>query len=142
MSVTLGQVEQAVFSCFALDTCSFDDVNEWSETNRSRGHCAVTTLTLNDMFGGQLLCAEVHVGSELVGYHWWNRLGGLEVDLTLDQFASHELVGVPWVVERPVGHHLYTDQYNVFRERVTEALAGLLHQPASQSELVDFTNRD
>jgi hypothetical protein len=123
MAMTLEQLERAVRSCFALDTCSPDDVNEWSEANRSRGHCAVTTLTLHDLLGGQLLCAEVLVGDTCIGYHWWNRIGSMDIDLTRDQFAPHEIVGAPWVVERPTRNdHFYADQHRLFADRVLAAL--------------------
>jgi hypothetical protein len=116
--LTLCDVEAAIRDSFAFDTCSPDDLQDWSQQNKSRGHCAVTSLTLNDFFGGELLCAEVHVGQERIGYHWWNRFGRLEVDLTRDQFADHEIVGRPWTVDRPGGDHFYADQYALFCERV------------------------
>ncbi len=120
---TLKQIEEAVRSSFALDTCSSDDVNEWSQTNRSRGHCAVATLVLHDFFGGELVCAEVHAHGERFGWHWWNRFGGFDLDLTRDQFAAHEIVGVPWATERPEGtDHFYGAQYLLFRSRVVQAL--------------------
>ena len=120
---TLSQIEDAVRESFALETCSPDDVNEWSETNRSRGHCAVATLVLHDFFGGELVCAEVHAHGEKFGYHWWNRLGGFDLDLTRDQFAEHEIVGEPWETERPEGNdHFYGNQYLLFRSRVWEKL--------------------
>jgi hypothetical protein len=125
---TLSQIEKAVRDSFALDTCSPDDLNEWSLVdNPSRGHCAVTTLVLHDFFGGELVCAEVHAHGERFGYHWWNRLGGLDLDLTRDQFAEHEIVGEPWVIERPVGNdHFYGEQYLVFRSRVQQRLESLV----------------
>jgi hypothetical protein len=107
---------------FALDTCSPDDVQDWSSVNASRGHCAVASLTLHDFFGGELLCAEVRVGARRTGYHWWNRVGQFEIDLTRDQFAPTELVGEPWAVDRPVGEHLYSAQHEVFRARVLKNL--------------------
>jgi hypothetical protein len=120
---TLKQLEEAIRSSFALDTCSPDDVNEWSEQNRSRGHCAVTTLVLHDFFGGELVCAEVHAHGERFGWHWWNRFGGFDLDLTRDQFFAHEIVGEPWTTERPVGNdHFYAAQYLLFRSRVVEAV--------------------
>ncbi len=115
---SLSQIEEAVRLSFALDTCSPDDVQDWSPGNSSRGHCAVTSLMLLDFFGGDLLCAEVHVGDRRTGYHWWNHLGRFEIDLTRDQFASTELVGEPWAVDRPRGNHFYAAQYEVFRARV------------------------
>jgi hypothetical protein len=124
---TLAQIEAAIRASFALDTCSPDDVNEWSEQNRSRGHCAVTTLVLQDFFGGELVCAEVKAHGETFGYHWWNRLGAMDLDLTRDQFAAHEIVGEPWITERPVGSdHFYAEQYLLFQGRVLERLGQLL----------------
>jgi hypothetical protein len=122
MSHTLSDLQQAVETSFARDTCSFDDLNEWSESNRSRGHCAVTSLVLHDIFGGKLLCAEVHVGGVRTGYHWWNQISAVQIDLTRQQFHPHEVVGEPWLVERPTGHHAYVDQYLVFRSRVFAVL--------------------
>jgi hypothetical protein len=120
---TLELIEAAIRASFALDTCSPDDLNEWSEQNRSRGHCAVTTLVLHDFFGGELVCAEVHAHGERFGYHWWNRLGGFDLDLTRDQFAEHEIVGEPWATERPRGtDHCYGEQYLLFRARVWDRL--------------------
>jgi hypothetical protein len=123
MPFTLQQIEEVIRASFALDTCSPDDLNEWSEQNRSRGHCAVTTLVLHDFFGGELVCAEVHAHGERFGYHWWNRLGGFDLDLTRDQFVEHEIVGDPWVTERPEGtDHFYGEQYLLFRARVWDRL--------------------
>jgi hypothetical protein len=120
---TLAQIDAAIRASFALDTCSPDDVNEWTEQNRSRGHCAVTTLVLHDFFAGELVCAEVKAHGETFGYHWWNRLGAIDLDLTRDQFFPHEIVGEPWITERPVGNdHFYAEQYQVFRGRVLERL--------------------
>jgi hypothetical protein len=133
MIFTLCDIEIAVRQSFARDTCSPDDLNEWSQDNQSRGHCAVTALTLEAMLGGELLCAEVHVGHALVGYHWWNRIGAVEIDLTRDQFATQEIVGPPWLAELPRttdehgvsrvrNDHIYAEQYSLFSERVLNAL--------------------
>lgn len=83
----------------------------------------MTSLVLQDFFGGELLCAEVRAHGEKFGYHWWNRLGGFDVDLTGDQFAEHEIVGEPWVTVRPEGSdHFYAEQYLLFRSRVWDRL--------------------
>ena len=57
------------------------------------------------------------------GYHWWNRLAGVDVDLTRDQFLTSGAVGEPWVVERPPGRPgRYAEQYDRFRRSVAEHL--------------------
>ncbi len=119
----LAAVEAAVRSAFARDTCSPDDLPTWTADNASRGHCAVAALTLHDLFGGDLLLATVHRHGVQTGYHWWNRLAGLDIDLTRDQFFADEVVGPPQVKKRPTGRPgAYADQYDIFRRRVVTAL--------------------
>ena len=122
-SVTLQEIDHAIVGACAGDTCSPDDVSEWSESNPTRGHCAVAALVVHDLLGGRLLCAEVAVDGDKVGYHWWNRVAGADVDLTLVQFEPHEVIGEPDEIERPVGKPTkYDDQYRIFRQRVLENL--------------------
>ncbi len=118
-----GAIAAAFAGAFALDTCSLDDVDVWSAENAARGHCAVASLVVNDLLGGQLLRAEVHEHGEQIGYHWWNRLAGVDIDLTRDQFRLTERIGEPTVVDRPPGEAgNYADQYEVFRARVAASL--------------------
>jgi hypothetical protein len=57
---------------------------DWSASLPSAGQCAVTSLVLQDMFGGTLLRAEIAGQS-----HYWNRLpDGTDLDLTKDQFPD------------------------------------------------------
>jgi hypothetical protein len=57
---------------------------------------------LNDVLGGDLVVAEVHVDGERYGYHWWNRLtSGVEIDLTRDQVRDGQVISSPRVLRRP-----------------------------------------
>jgi hypothetical protein len=81
-------------------------------------------LVVHDLFGGELLEAEVHFrdGSRQ-GFHYWNRLAGVDVDLTREQFASHEVVQDSHVIDRlPEFPWRAHEQYLIFQERVHEAL--------------------
>src|ERR1700723_2879045 len=73
----------------------------WSEANPSLGQCAVTSLIVQDLLGGELVRAEVGEVS-----HYWNRLDdGVEVDLTRDQFAAFSPVNISLAPrERMVSH--------------------------------------
>ena len=54
----------------------------WVASVPSRGQCAVSSLVIQDEFGGDLLRGVVRGVS-----HYWNRLpNGSEVDVTRDQF--------------------------------------------------------
>lgn len=120
--LTLKAVEIAIRGAFARDTCSEDDLSEWHEGNPSRGHCAVTTLMIHEFFGGDLVVAPVTRNGVQFGYHWWNRLGVLDFDLTRCQFAADERVGEPMVVDPPSDGHHYAAQFALFRSRVLAAL--------------------
>ncbi len=120
---TLNELASAIRSVFSRDTCSPDDLPEWSPRNASRGHCAMASLTLYDYLGGQLVCSEVHRNGECFGYHWWIVINGREVDLTLDQFTEDEIVQKPWPIDRPQDDaHFYGQQHRIFRKRVAAAL--------------------
>lgn len=121
--LTLSAIEAAVRASFSIDLCSPDDVATWTPDNPSRGHCAVVALTLNDLLGGELLVAEVRRDGVRTGFHSWNRIGGVEIDLTRDQFAPDEVVGEPEIVPRPPGlPSQYDEQHRELRRRVGAVL--------------------
>lgn len=127
--LTLGELEAALKASWAADTCSPDDAERtgWSPENPAWGHCDITALLINDIFGGDLVLGRVYAGAEQQGYHWWNRLdSGLDLDLTRSQFQSGQsIVGAELVkrpAERPKRRY---DEYLLLRKRV-EALLGPL----------------
>lgn len=125
---TLAEIEDAIRASWGPDTADEDD--GWTPDNPSRGQCDVTSLVLNDLFGGELLAADVFRNGERVEAHMWNRLpGGVEVDLTRDQFESGEEIGEPSVRRRPERfdpehprYHRY-QAYLVLARRVEDRLA-------------------
>ncbi len=121
---TLDGLEAAIRAAWSLDTCDPSDAAEWTPANPARGQCAVTALVVHDLLGGQLLEAEVHhADGSARGFHYWNRLAGLDVDLTSDQFTDREVVGEPHLVERLASAPwLAHDQYLILRDRVRAAL--------------------
>ena len=87
----------------------------------------MTALVVQELVGGELLLADVrNDDGSLQGVHYWNRLaGGLELDLTREQFLPAEVVQAPQVVERPAdltGGRLYP-QYLALAIAVRAALA-------------------
>lgn len=122
----IAEAAAALRSSWARDTCDEADVAAWTPQRPSRGQCGATALVLHDLYGGELLLAEVWSRDGwLQGYHWWNRLpGGAEVDLTGDQFGPGETVQSPRVVLRPEGPpRRCRAQYERLRGRVRARLA-------------------
>lgn len=59
------------------------DPDNWTPENPAWGQCAVTALIVQDHLGGLLL----RTCNEGVS-HYWNRIGGIEIDLTRSQFKG------------------------------------------------------
>jgi hypothetical protein len=122
--LTLADLEAAISASWSLQTSDPTDVPFWSPDEPSRGQCAVTALVVHDLLGGQLLEAEVHhADGSPQGFHYWNRLAGVDVDLTRRQFTSGEVVQAPHLIERlPSAPWKAQDQYLIFRDRVRAVL--------------------
>lgn len=126
---TLGEIESAIRASWGADTASEDNL-PWTPDNPSRGQCDVTALVVHDIFGGDVLAAGVFLDGERVEAHMWNRLpGGMELDLTREQFRKGEVIGEPTVRQRPATfdpdhprYHRY-EAYLVLAERVRERLS-------------------
>jgi hypothetical protein len=126
---TLSEIEDAIRASWGLDTADEDD--GWTPDNPSRGQCDVTSLVVYDIFGGEILAAPVFRDGVQIEWHMWNRLpGGVEVDLTRDQFRNGEAIGEPSVRQRTTDiersdhprYHRY-EAYLVLARRVQKRLS-------------------
>lgn len=126
MTHTLMEIEQAFRSSWGADTTCLapSSLPVWTSDNPAHGQCGPTALVLQDLLGGELLIADVSADDRSGAVHYWNRLlGGLEVDLTCEQFSSHHIVGEPRVVVRPPeGPRAHINEYQLLRRRVFSAL--------------------
>jgi hypothetical protein len=133
---TLTDIDNALRASWAADTCSPDDLMRagWHPGNPAWGHCDITALVVNDILGGDLICGEVHLGRERHGYHWWNLLaGGVEIDLTREQFRDGQLIRAARLVKRPPGPlPRRRAEYLLLRERVASYLGPLPTPPGEQ----------
>jgi hypothetical protein len=120
---TLAELERGVRRAWDADTCDPAE-QDWSTVNPARGQCGVTALVLHDLLGGDLVLGEVRVRGERTGWHWWNRLpGGLDLDLTREQFSADEVVTAGRTIERPADPPgRCREQYDLLRRRVFASL--------------------
>lgn len=79
----LETVESALYECYSEDLCYYKVKQNWSEKNRACGMCTISTLIINDYFGGEI--CKIHV--EGVS-HYFNLLEGEIVDVTARQFSE------------------------------------------------------
>ena len=102
MPITADELRRHFLTAWGADTCYPDMSEEWTPENPSRDQCGMTALVVQDILGGDLIIAEVHVEGAQIGHHYWNRLpDGSEVDLTADQFRPDEEVIGGKVIARP-----------------------------------------
>lgn len=127
---TPARIEDAFREAWAADTCSPDDLARagWQPANPAWGHCDITALVVNDIFGGDLMLGEVWAADgERHGFHWWNRLAnGVELDLTYEQFQRGQVVTGARVIRRPTGPlPRRAAEYALLRDRVAARLGPL-----------------
>ncbi|MEZ0163359.1 hypothetical protein AB2L27_01120 [Kineococcus sp. LSe6-4] len=125
---TLTAIETAVRASWGPDTCfASAEYLARGEGRPSRGQCGPTALVLHELLGGDLVVAGVEHEGRVEGVHYWNvTTGGVQIDLTRDQFTAGEsLVDVRRVAvlrdrqgpgERP---------FQVLRGRVATALGSV-----------------
>jgi hypothetical protein len=124
--LTLADIERTIRSSLDGDTYPSDAKTPWNQAYPTRGQCGVVALVVNDLLGGELMRGEVQVGGQRVDFHWWNRLhGGVEVDLTRDQFTGGELITDAVAITRPPNTEMKRlhAEYELLRRRVFDALA-------------------
>ncbi|OLL28106.1 hypothetical protein BTH42_29475 [Burkholderia sp. SRS-W-2-2016] len=66
---------------WAGDTAS--PTHAWSPSNRAQNHCSLTSLIVQDYFGGEILTTRTPGGT-----HFYNLIDGRRWDLTVSQFAE------------------------------------------------------
>lgn len=122
---TLSEIEAAVRASWGPDTAfASADYLARGAGRSSRGQCGTTALVIQELLGGDLMVADVEYDGRVEGVHYWNVTpGGLELDLTRDQF----LTGESLVDERRVtgGRNPSSageQPFRLLRERVRAAL--------------------
>lgn len=124
MPITVDELREHFLAAWGPDTCYPHMSAEWSPERPSRDQCGMTALVVQDVLGGDLVLAEVHVDGAQIGHHYWNRLpDGTDVDLTADQFRPEEtVVGGTVVIRPPDAPRYHREQYELLRDRVLAAL--------------------
>jgi hypothetical protein len=89
---TLGEIEAALRSSWGPDTVfASADYMARGTGQPSRGQCGTTALVIQKLLGGDLMVADVECEGRVEGVHYWNMTpGGVELDLTRDQFTPAE----------------------------------------------------
>lgn len=79
----LGELKELLYRAYSYDTCSPGLKPSWSINNPSLGQCAITTLIVNDFFGGKIMRCMTSTGS-----YYYNLIEDEIVDFTKEQFLG------------------------------------------------------
>jgi hypothetical protein len=122
---TLSEIEAALRASWGPDTrFASADFMARGSAQPSRGQCGTTALVIQSLLGGDLMVADVQYEGRVEGVHYWNVTpGGVELDLTRDQFtASESLVNQRQLTADRNSSSAGEQPFQVLRERVTAAL--------------------
>ena len=118
---TLDDLFIILQKCWAKETAYPSCQAEWVPEDPSFGQCAITAMLVYDMFGGSIHRIRVDGG----GTHYFNKIDGHYVDLTINQF---DLYNIPVKYEpneqmdrKYCGKNKDTqNRYNTLIERIAE----------------------
>ena len=86
MDPTLQDIVHALQLAWSTDTAY--NPNDWSESNKARGQCVVSSLVVQDYLGGDMLRYSVDEG-DLHETHYVNKLDdGTVIDTTASQYKQ------------------------------------------------------
>ncbi len=83
--MNIENIQKVLLECYSKDLCYPKVQNDWNENNKCFGMCAITSLIINDYFGGDICKVYVEGIS-----HYFNLVEDKIIDLTSSQF-NHEI---------------------------------------------------
>lgn len=128
MNPTLQELSVALQASWHADTAY--DFNEWNPENKARGQCVVSSLIVQDYFGGELVGYEITEG-QFHETHYVNQLpGGTIIDTTASQYASPvnmrrkttNVGGFASVREKRLADASTATRYDILKHRVAQHL--------------------
>ena len=79
--MNIENIQKLLFDCYSKDLCYPKVQDKWNENNKCFGMCAITSLIINDYFGGDI--CKIYVDGIS---HYFNMIEGKIIDLTKAQF--------------------------------------------------------
>ena len=83
--VNIKNIQKVLLECYSKDLCYPKIQDDWNNENKCFGMCAITSLIINDYFGGDI--CKIHVDGIS---HYFNLIEDKIIDLTSSQF-NHEI---------------------------------------------------
>jgi len=100
-----SQLENALQKAWCKETSA--DCANWTAKNPAWGQCVVTSLLVNDYFGGKIVWAEALLPNGTKISHYFNFINEMEIDLTQEQFPNGTII--PQGVDKKKGFETTRD---------------------------------
>ena len=84
---SVRELYSRLHNCWCAETCAARMRDSWSSGNATLGQCSITSFLVQDLMGGEVLGLPLEGG----GTHCFNRVDGVEFDLTSEQFGGKTL---------------------------------------------------
>ena len=81
----IENLSKKLYQCYSKDLCYPKIRDKWDENNKYFGMCAITSLIINDYYGGEICKIYVNGIS-----HYFNFINNRIIDLTSKQF-EHQI---------------------------------------------------
>lgn len=85
--VTLDDLYEILRKAWCKETAYPACQEEWVKTDPSYGQCAITAMIVQDIFGGTIH----RIGASGEGTHYFNKINGHYIDLTVEQFDLYNI---------------------------------------------------
>ncbi len=120
-------LREAFLKSWSRETSYPRTKDQWNARNPAFGQCAVTSLVVNDMYGGKIVYNTDY-------HHYWNVLDdGTVIDLTREQFGKNvdikpqgDATREHMLYSEAAGRALTLQRYNLLKERVERNLLFLV----------------
>lgn len=116
--MNIENIKEILLECYSKDLCYPKVQNEWNDNNKCFGMCAITSLIINNYFGGNICKIYVEGIS-----HYYNLIEDKIIDLTSSQFncdidyKNYQIVDSKKILTDDTKR-----RYNVLKERLVNKL--------------------
>lgn len=116
--MNIENIQKTLLECYSKDLCYPKVQDNWNDNNKCFGMCAITSLIINDYFGG-VIC-KIHVDGIS---HYFNLIEDRIIDLTSSQFncdidyKNYQIADRKKILTDDTKH-----RYNVLKERLVNKL--------------------
>ena len=116
--MNIENIQKALLRCYSKDLCYPKIQNNWNDNNKCFGMCAITSLIINDYFGGDI--CKIYVDGIS---HYFNLIEDKIIDLTSSQFNNEINYKDYQIIDRKIILTEDTNnRYNILKSRLITKL--------------------